>query len=86
MRVVPLVRAEPGQYEEQDGDDEVGEHHVDPNLEVQGRHEGEQSRLLLLGFPVENADAQSHEGVGEVDRLLPLEGDGEISNGQVCFL
>ena len=84
--VVPLVGTEPGQYEEKDGDDEVGKHHVDPHFEVQRRHEGEQSWLLLLGLPVENADAQRHEGVGEVHGLLSLEGDGEVGDGKVSFL
>ena len=84
--VVPLVGTEPGQYEEKDGDDEVGKHHVDPHFEVQRRHEGEQSWLLLLGLPVEDTDAQSHEGVGEVDSLFPLKSDGEVSNGQVRLL
>ena len=86
MGVVPLVRAEPRQDEEQDGDDEVGEHHVDPNFKVQRRHEGEESRLLLLGLPVEDADAQGHEGVGEVHSLLPLEGDGQVRDGEVRLL
>ena len=86
MGVVPLVGAEPRQDEEQDGDDEVGEDHVDPDLKVQWRHEGEESWFLLLWLPVENADAESHEGVGEVYGLFSLKRDGEVSNGQVSFL
>lgn len=36
--------------------------------------------------PVQDADPQSHEGFGEIDHLLPLRGDGEAGDRQVCFL
>jgi hypothetical protein len=36
--------------------------------------------------PVEDADPQGHEGLGEVDDLLPLGGDGEGCHSQVCLL
>lgn len=36
--------------------------------------------------PVEDADPQGHEGLGEVDDLLPLSCDGERSHSQVCLL
>ena len=36
--------------------------------------------------PVEDADPQGHEGLGEVDDLLPLGCDGERSHSQVCLL
>lgn len=35
---------------------------------------------------VEDADAQSHEGFGEIDDLLSLRGDGEAGYSQVCLL
>lgn len=35
---------------------------------------------------VEDADPQSHEGLGEVDDLLPLSSDGEGCHSQVCLL
>lgn len=36
--------------------------------------------------PVQDADAQGHEGLGEVNDLLPLSGDGQPCHGQVGFL
>lgn len=36
--------------------------------------------------PVEDADPQGHEGLREVDDLLPLSGDGEGCHSQVCLL
>ena len=42
----------PGEYEEQDGDPEVGKDHVDPHVHRQRRQEGEEvgrrGRLLLV--------------------------------------
>ena len=76
----------PCKDEEKQRDDEIGKHHVDPHFKVQGRHEGEERWLLLARLPVEDADAERHEGVGEVHRLLPLVGDGQVRYGQVCFL
>lgn len=35
---------------------------------------------------IQDADPQSHERFGEINHLLPLRGDGETSNRQVCFL
>lgn len=35
---------------------------------------------------VQDADAQSHEGFGEIDHLLSLRRDGEAGHGQVSFL
>ena len=40
--VVPLVRAEPGEDEEEDRDPEVGHGGVDPHVQGQRREEGEQ--------------------------------------------
>ena len=76
----------PCQYKEKQRDYKVGKHHVDPDFKVKWRHESKESRLLLPGFPVQNADAQGHEGVGEVHGLLSLVGDGQVGNGQVGFL
>ena len=35
---------------------------------------------------VHDADAQGHEGLGEVDDLFPLRRDGQTGHGQVGFL
>ena len=84
--VVPLVGAEPGEDEEEDGDTEVGHGRVDPHVQGQRREEGEQVGRLLLRLLVEDADAQVHEGHGEVDGLLSLVGDGEVGDGEVRLL
>ncbi len=41
---------------------------------------------LLVGFLIEDGDAQVHEGHGEVDALLSLVGDGDVSHHQVRLL
>ena len=86
VRVVPLVGAEPGEDEEEDGDTEVGHGRVDPHVQGQRREEGKEIRRLLLRLLVEDADAQVHEGHGEVYGLLPLVRDRQVCDGQVCFL
>ena len=76
----------PGEYEEQDGDPEVGKDHVDPHVHRQRLHEGEELGRLLLRLLVEDADPQVHEGHREVHGLLPLVGDGQVGNSQVILL
>ena len=63
MLVVALCCQLPRQYKEKQRDYKVGKHHVDPDFKVQRRHECKESRLLLPWFPVQNADAEGHEGV-----------------------
>ena len=41
----------PGKDEEEEGDDEVGDDDVDPHVEGERVHEGEQLRWLLLWLP-----------------------------------
>lgn len=50
MRVVPLVRGEPGDYEHGDGDEHVGGKHIQPDLDGQRVHEGEESGLLTCWY------------------------------------
>ena len=66
----------PGQDEEEDGDDKVGKHHVDPDIQGERGHEGEQLWVFFFWFSVENADSKGHERVGEVNSLFSLIGDG----------
>ena len=84
--VVPLVGAEPGEDEQEDGHPEVGRGGVDPHVQGQWGEEGEQVRRLLLGLLVEDADPEVHEGHGEVHGLLPLVGDGQVGDGEVRLL
>ena len=45
------IHCRPGKDEEQEGDDEVGDDDVDPHVEGERVHEGEQLRPLLLWLP-----------------------------------
>lgn len=46
VRIVPLVRAEPGHYEQGEAHQHVRGQHVQPDLHGQWIHEGEQPRWL----------------------------------------
>ena len=48
-----------GEDEEEEGDDEVGDHDVDPHVQGQRVHEREQLRRLLLGLPTNDSDKES---------------------------
>lgn len=76
----------PGYDKQHAADPQVGKEDVHPNVGRQGVEEGEDTGVGPVGLPVQDADPQGHEGLGEVDRFLPNVGDGERSNGQVSFL
>ena len=84
--VVPLVRTEPGDDEEDEADDEVRHEHVDPDLEGQRREKGEQARVLLLRTLEEDADAEVHERLRKVDDLFAHVADGQRRDRQVGLL
>ena len=46
----------PGKDEEQEGDDEVGDDDVDPDVEGERVHEGEQLGRLLLWLSIKDKD------------------------------
>lgn len=46
MRIVPLVRAEASHHEEGEAHEHVGGEHVEPDLDRQRIHEGEEPRWL----------------------------------------
>lgn len=79
---VPL----PGYDKEHTADPQVGEEDVHPDVRRQRVEEGEHAGVGPVGFPVEDADPQGHEGLGEVDGFLPDVGDGQRSHSQVSFL
>ena len=76
----------PGDDKEDTADTQVGEKHIHPDVWGQGVEEGEDTRVGAIGLAIEDAHAEGHEGLGEVDDLLPLSCDGERSHSQVCLL
>ena len=76
----------PGQYEEEDGHYKVCKDHVYPHIQGERGHEGEELRVLLPGLPVEDADPEGHERIGEVHSLFSLISDGQVSYSKVSFL
>lgn len=79
---VPL----PGYDKEHTADPQVGEEDVHPNVGRERVEEGEHAGVGPVGLPVQDADPQGHEGLGEIDGFLPDMSDGERSHGQVSFL
>ena len=61
---------EPGDDEHDEADDEVGGDDVEPDLDGERVEEREETRALPLWTLEENADAQIHERLGEVDGLF----------------
>lgn len=76
----------PGDNEQNAADAQTCQQDVHPDVRRQGVKEGEDSWISAIGFVVEDADPQSHEGLGEVDHFLPHVGDGEGGHGQVSHL
>lgn len=76
----------PGNHKEHAADAGAGQQHVHPDVRRQGVQEGEDARIGAVGFAVQDADPQSHEGFGEVYDFLSDVGDGQRSHGQVRHL
>lgn len=76
----------PSDHKQDAADAEARQQNVHPDIRRQGVEEGEDPRVGAVGLVVEDADAQSHEGLGEVDHLLPHVGDGERGYGEVGHL
>lgn len=76
----------PGNNKEHAADACAGQQHVHPDVRRQGVQEGEDARIGSVGFAVQDADTQSHEGFGEVYDLLSDVGDGQGSHGEVRHL
>ena len=85
-RRAPLVRAETGDDEERGADGDVGDDDVDPDLEGERRKEGKDGRLLRRRTLEEDADAEVHERLGEVDDLLAHVADRQRRYGEIGFL
>lgn len=76
----------PGNNKEHAADACACQQHVHPDVRRQGVQEGEDARIGAVGFAVQDADTQSHEGFGEVYDFLSDIGDGEGSHGEVRHL
>lgn len=68
--ILPFVRREAGHDTHGGGDENVGGQHVQPNVDVEWTHEGEQSGRDGGRKLEQNADAQIHEGFREIDHRL----------------
>jgi hypothetical protein len=86
MRVVPFVRAKASEDKERKANDEIGGHHVDPDLKRQRRQERKQARVFLFRFLEQDTYTEIHERFREVDVLLANVADSQRCHGQVSFL
>lgn len=76
----------PGDHKEHTADPGAGQQHVQPDVRGQRVKEGEDAGVGAVGFTIQDADPQSHEGFGEVDDFLSDVRDGQRSHGQICNL
>lgn len=76
----------PGYDEEHTTDTQTSQQNIHPDVRRERIEEGEDARVGAVGFTVQDADAQSHEGFGEVNHLLSDVCDGERRHGQIRFL
>jgi len=86
VRTVPLVRAEACHDEQCHAHDQVRSQHRQPDLERQRRQEGEEAGRLVHWAPEEDADAEVHEGLGEVDHFLAHVADRQRRHCHVRLL
>ena len=77
---------EPGDDEHDEADDEVGGDDVEPDLDGERVEEREEAGTLALGPLEEDADAEVHERLREVDGLLADPADRQRRHRQVRFL
>ena len=84
--VVPLVRREPGQHEHGQAHRDVRAEHVEPDLRRQRVEEGEESGTLTLRTLEQDADAEVHERLREVDHLLAQIVNRQRRHCQISFL
>lgn len=72
--------------EEHDADSNVGKDDAHPDFVGQRVEERKDPRLGFLRLLDHDGDSQGHEGFGEVNHLFADKGDGQGSNGNICFL
>lgn len=72
--------------EEHNAHSDVGKDDAHPDFISQRVEERKDPRLRFLRLLDHDGDSQGHEGFGEVNHLFPDKGDGQGSNGNICFL
>lgn len=83
---VPFVRAEAADQEEHHAHADIRKHDAHPDLVGQRVQEGEHPRFGLLGFLDHDGNAQRHEGLREVNHLLPDQRDSQRGHSDFRFL
>lgn len=83
---MPFVRREARHDVNGERDENVGGEDVQPDVDGQRCHEGEESGGRTGGHFEEDADAEVHERLGEIDDGLARIVDGHGADGQVGFL
>lgn len=84
--VKPRPSSIPGYHKKHAAHSKTGQQHVHPDIRGEGVEEGEHPWIGAIWFSVQYADAQGHEGFGEVDNFLPDISDGQRSHSQVSYL
>lgn len=83
---VPFVRAEAADQEEHHAHADIGKHDAHPDLVGQRVQEGEHPWFGFLGLLDHDGNAQRHEGLGEIDHLLPDQRDSQRGHSDFRFL
>ena len=83
---MPLIWTESADEEEDNTDANVGKDDAHPDLVGQWIHEREDAGRLLGALLDHDADAETHERLGEVNDTLSDGGDGQGGNGKVGLL
>lgn len=86
VRILPLVGRQPPDHKQDCAHADVGAEQIDPDLAVEGRHEGEEGCHFGRRLLEQNRDASVHERQREVDRLRPFRGDCQVHHGDVSLL
>lgn len=76
----------PGNDKKDTANTQIGQEDVDPDIGSHGVQEGEEAVAGSIGFAIQDADAHTHEGFGEVNKPFTHVGDGKRSHRQVCSL
>ena len=86
VRRSPLVWAEASDNEHRHADHDVGGQHVQPDVHIKGAHEAEETSGRSGRQLKENANAEVHVRLGEVNDALTGVVDGHRGDGQVGVL
>lgn len=70
----------PGNNKKDTANTQVGQKDVHPDIGSHWVQKGEEAVVGGVRFAIQDADAHTHEGLGEVDELLTHVGNGERSH------